>query len=162
MALASGSGNNMYQGMTAMENMFRKGFFLLALALFLAWPGSAAWAGGSFAFEDLQPILNQQPVLSQWLTASLDFDQTGLAVRLGQNVYPHLGGARVGPYAILAKPKGKAGPFTLQVTVNTKIIFLDKAGKPMADSDKSEPWHIKEKLSSVTVEPSGGDLRVDF
>jgi hypothetical protein len=129
----------------------RKGVFLLALALLVALPGSMAWAGGSFSFEqDLQPILNQQPVLAKWLTGGLDFDETGDAVRIGQNVNPRFGGLRVGPYVILAKPKAAAGPFTLEVTVETEIISLNKAGKPV---EVSQAQTIKEKFSSVTVKP---------
>ena len=132
-------------------DMIRKGVGLLALAVLISWPGAAAWAGGSFSFEqDLRPILNQQPVLAQWLTGGLDFDQTGDAVRIGQNVNPRLGGLRVGPYVILAKPKGAAGPFTLEVTVETEIICRNQAGKPV---DVSQAQTIKEKFSSVTVKP---------
>ena len=131
-------------------NLFRKGVFWLVMAVLLSWPGALAWAGGSFGFEDIQPILQQQPVLAQWLTGGLDFDETGDAVRIGQNVNPRFGGRRVGPYVILAKPKGASGPFTLEVTVETDLICLDKAGKPV---DVSKAQTIKEKFSSVTVKP---------
>jgi hypothetical protein len=129
----------------------RKGVFLLALALLLAWPGVKAWAGGSFSFaQNLQPILNQQPVIAKWLTGSLEFDQIGDAVRIGQNVNPRFGGLRVGPYVILAKPKGAAGPFSLEVTVETDLICLNAAGKPV---DFTKAQTIKEKFSSVTIKP---------
>jgi hypothetical protein len=39
--------------------MVRKGVGWLALAVLISLPGALAWAGGSFAFEDLRPILNQ-------------------------------------------------------------------------------------------------------
>ena len=133
-----------------MLNLFRKGVGWLALAVLIFLPGSAAWAGGSFAYEDLQPILNQQPVLAQWLTGGLDFDQTGDAVRIGQNVNPRFGGLRVGPYVILARPKGASGPFTLEVTVETELICRNAAGK---DVDVSQAQVIQEKFSSVSVRP---------
>lgn len=133
-----------------MANLVRKGVLLSVLALLLSWTSSAAWAGGSFAFEDLQPILNQQPVLAKWLTGGLDFDQTGDAVRLGQNVNPRFGGRRIGPYVILAKPKGASGPFSLEVTVETEYICRDKAGKPVEVFEAST---IQEKFASVTVKP---------
>jgi hypothetical protein len=133
-----------------MLNLFRKGLCLLVLALLIFLPGSAAWAGGSFAFEDLRPILNQQPVLAKWLTGGLDFDQTGDAARVGQNVNPRFGGLRVGPYVILAKPNGASGPFTLEVTVETELLCRDAAGKPV---EVSEAQTIQEKFSSVTVKP---------
>jgi hypothetical protein len=129
----------------------RNGVFLLVLAVLISFPGSAAWAGGSFSYEqDLLPILNQQPVLAKWLTGGLDFDETGDAIRLGQNVNPRFGGLRVGPYVILAKPKGAAGPFTLEVTVETDLISLNKAGKPV---DVSKAQTIEQKFSSVSVKP---------
>ena len=131
-------------------NMVRKGIGVLALALLVSLPGAVAWAGGSFAFEDLQPILNQQPVLAKWLTGGLDFDQTGDAVRIGQNVNPRFGGRRIGPYVILAKPKGAAGPFSLAVTVETELICLNAAGKPVG---VPEAQTIQEKFASVTVKP---------
>jgi len=72
-------------------DMVRKGIGVLVMAFLISLPGSAAWAGGSFAFEDLRPILNQQPELAKWLTAGLEFDQADIAVRLGQNAV-HFGG----------------------------------------------------------------------
>ena len=131
-------------------DMVRKGIGVLVMAFLISLPGSAAWAGGSFAFEDLRPILNQQPELAKWLTAGLEFDQADIAVRLGQNVNPRFGGLRLGPYVILAKPKGASGPFTLEVTVETDLICRDAAGKPV---DVSKAQTIQEKFSSVTVKP---------
>jgi hypothetical protein len=128
----------------------RKGAAGLVLALLVVLPGSMAWAGGSFAYEDLWPILQQQPVLAQWLTGGLDFAETGDASRLGQNVNPRFGGRRVGPYVILAKPKGAAGPFTFEVTVATELICRDAAGK---DVDVSKAQDIREKLASVSIRP---------
>ncbi|HEY9072492.1 MAG TPA: hypothetical protein VIN67_00045 [Desulfobaccales bacterium] len=122
----------------------------MVLAVSISWPGAAAWAGGSFAFEDLRPILNQQPVLAQWLTGGLEFAETGDALRIGQNVNPRFGGRRVGPYVILAKPKGAAGPFTLEVTVETELICKNKAGKPV---EVSQAQTIQEKFVAVTVKP---------
>jgi hypothetical protein len=135
---------------TSIAVMIRKGVGWLVMAVLISLPGSAAWAGGSFALEDLRPILNQQPVLAQWLTGSLDFDETGYAIRIGQNVNPRFGGLRVGPYVILAKPKGAAGPFSLEVTVETELICLNKAGKPV---DVSKAQTIEEKFASVSVKP---------
>ena len=123
---------------------------LLGIFLLLALPGLVAWAGGSFSVEDLRPILQPEPVLAKWLNDGLDFDETGDAVRIGQNVNPRFGGSRVGPYTILAKPKGAAGPFTLEVTVETALICRNAAGK---DVDVSEATDIQEKFASVSVRP---------
>ena len=135
---------------TIIPVIFRKRVCWLALAVLVSFPGSAAWAGGSFALEELLPILQQEPVIGKWLTDGLEFDHTGDAVRLGQNVNPRFGGRRLGPYVILAKPKGAPGPFTLEVTVETELICLNKAGKPV---DVSEAQTIQEKFASVTIKP---------
>jgi hypothetical protein len=131
-------------------HLVRKGVCLLGLAVLISLPGSSAWAGGSFALEDLRPILQQEPVMAKWLTDGLEFAETGDAGRIGQNVNPRFGGRRLGPYVILAKPKGASGPFTLEVTVETELICRDAAGKPV---DVSEAHTIQEKFSSVTVRP---------
>jgi hypothetical protein len=130
--------------------MRRKRVLWLAMVVLVSWPGAAAWAGGSFAWEDLQPILHQQPVLAQWLTGSLEFAASGGAVRIGQNVNPRFGGRRIGPYVILAKPKGAAGPFTLEVTVETELRCRNAAGK---DVDVSQAQTIQETFAAVTVRP---------
>jgi hypothetical protein len=131
-------------------HLVRKGVCLLGLAVLVSLPGSSAWAGGSFALEDLRPILNQAPVMAKWLTGGLEFAETGDAVRIGQNVNPRFGGLRIGPYVILAKPKGASGPFTLEVTVETELICRNAAGKEV---DVSQAQVIQEKFSSVTVRP---------
>ena len=130
--------------------LVRKGVCLLGMALLVALPGSAAWAGGSFALEDLKPILKQEPVIAKWLNDGLEFDETGTAGRIGQNVNPRFGGRRIGPYVILAKPKGAAGPFTLEVTVETELICQNAAGKAV---DVSKAQVIQEKFASVSVRP---------
>jgi hypothetical protein len=129
---------------------FRKGLGLLGMAVLISLPGSPSRAGGSFAFDDLRPILHQQPALAQWLTGGLEFDQTGDAIRIGQNVNPRFGGRRIGPYVILAKPKGAAGPFTLEVTVETELVCRNAAGKAV---DVSKAQTIQETISAVTVRP---------
>jgi hypothetical protein len=130
--------------------LVRKGVWLLGLAVLVSLAGSSAWAGGSFALEDLRPILQQEPVMAKWLTDGLEFAETGDALRLGQNVNPRFGGRRLGPYVILAKPKGASGPFTLEVTVETELICRNAAGK---DVDVSKAHTIQEKFSSVSVRP---------
>ena len=128
----------------------RKGVCLLGMAVLVSLPGSSAWAGGSFALDDLRPILKQEPVMAKWLTDGLEFAETGDAVRIGQNVNPRFGGRRIGPYVILAKPKGAAGPFTMEVTVETELMCRNAAGKAV---DVSQAQVIQEKFSSVTVRP---------
>jgi hypothetical protein len=39
-------------------------------------------AHGTFAFDDLKPILNQKPMLAKFLYSTLDFDEGGIASRI--------------------------------------------------------------------------------
>ena len=113
----------------AMENKILKGTTMVTVALLFLALGHSAWAGGSFIRDDLLHILEQQPAIAAWVVNGLDLDESGYAMRIGLNVNPNLGGLRVGPYTILAKPKGVRGPFTLEVTVETECNGLDDAGK---------------------------------
>jgi hypothetical protein len=130
--------------------LVRNAIGLLGMVILVSLPGSSAWAGGSFALEDLRPILQQEPGLATWLIDGLEFAETGEAVRIGQNVNPRFGGLRLGPYVILAKPKGASGPFTLEVTVETELICRNAAGKNV---DVPQAQTIQEKFSSVSVRP---------
>lgn len=134
-----------------MPGIARTGFLFFALALLICSSCSMALAEGSFSFEaDLMPILKQKPAIAKWLTGSLDFDDSGDALRIGDNVMPQFGGRRVGPYVILAKPKGASGPCTLEVTVETDMICKNKSGKVV---DCAKARTMEEKFCSVTVKP---------
>ena len=118
------------------------------MAVVLVW-ASGALAGGSFSTEEnLMPLLNQQPKLKAWLLGALELDELGSANRIGNNVNPRLGGLRVGPYVVLAKPKGAPGDFTLELTFNTEISCLNAAGKP-TDLDKAHK--VTEQLIDVQI-----------
>ncbi|MDR3570503.1 MAG: hypothetical protein P4L43_20965 [Syntrophobacteraceae bacterium] len=135
-----------------MAKIVCKGLLFFALALLLCSSGAIARAGGSFSFtDDLLPILREQPLIATWLTASLDFDDTGDAVRIGENVMPQFGGQRIGPYVILAKPKGASGPFTMEVTVETEMVCKNKSGQVVDDCSKAGA--MEQNFTSVTVKP---------
>ena len=89
-------------------------------------------------------------MVAKWLTGGLEFAETGDAMRIGQNVNRRFGGRRIGPYVILAKPRGASGPFTMEVTVETELGCRNAAGK---DVDVSQAHTIQEKFSSVSVRP---------
>ena len=78
-------------------------FVAACLALLLP---HASFAGGTFPFSQLKPILEQKPMLASHLFSTLDFAEWGMASRVGSIVNEKLGGARLGPYRIRAKPKG--------------------------------------------------------
>lgn len=123
---------------------------VLAATLLVMALAQSAWGGGSFAREDLIPILGQQPAIAAWVAGGLDLDESGDAMRIGQNVNPNLGGLRVGPYVILAKPRGASGPFTLEVTVETELNCMDDNGNSV---ELEKAASIEEIFSSITVRP---------
>ncbi|WP_163839528.1 hypothetical protein [Pseudoxanthomonas sacheonensis] len=122
----------------------------LLFAVFLVVSTPAA-AGGSFdAHLELKPITNQIPELWQVLTGSLELQQSGWASRIGNEVNPQLGGTRVGPYCLLAKPKSASGPYTLEVCINTEQIWLDSHGKK---STLGQASRVEERFVSVEIKP---------
>ncbi len=125
--------------------MKRLGGVVLSLSLALG-----ALAGGSCDFEeDVQPVLMQQPKLGEHLLATLDIYRTATAVRIGSSVNEELGGTRVGPYQLYAKPKDAKGPYIFELTVNTKQTFLDAEGRKTTVEKAAS---VKEKLENVQIE----------
>jgi hypothetical protein len=73
-------------------------------------------AGGTVGLSDIDPLLRQRPGLRNFLTISVDLNDTVMAaVRFGPQ-FEHLSGARMGPYMIEARPKG------LHATLNRSIV----------------------------------------
>jgi hypothetical protein len=108
-------------------------------------------AGGSFLMEDIRPILDQSPVVRNFLISTLDFEKSGDANRIGNNVNPRLGGTRLGPYCVPAKPKGKTGRNTMIVCIITEYIFRDKAGKICK---LEQAYSVNEKFISLDIKPA--------
>jgi hypothetical protein len=49
---------------------------------------------------------------------------------------------------VLAKPKGAAGDYTLELTFNTETTFLNAAGKP---TDLEKAHKVKEQFVDVQI-----------
>ena len=107
------------------------------------------FAGGSFSFNiELKPILNQHPVIKDFVLKSFDISESGWASRIGQQVNEKFGGRRIGPYHIKAKPKEYQGKDTFELIFHTEKIFLDKNGEP---TDLTKADIIKEKFKSLEI-----------
>jgi len=114
-------------------------------------------AGGSFSVDtELDPILNQVPEIKRILSESLEIQESGWASRIGQAVNPRLGGRRIGPYHVRAKPKGAAGDFTLELIVHTTHVLTDAKGEP---SDLPSATLISETFASVEIKPLTKECR---
>jgi hypothetical protein len=120
--------------------------FIVAVLFF----SSASYSGGSFILDDIKPILNQAPVIQKYLFTNFELEKIGDANRIGNNVNPRLGGTRLGPYCVNAKPKGAKGKNTFKLCINTEYQFRDQAGKPCK---LEQAYSVKEKFGSVEIKP---------
>ena len=121
---------------------------LLSLFIFGAFV-SQVFAGGSFRLDiELEPILNQQPLIKDFLLEAFDIAESGWASRIGQQVNEKFGGRRIGLYHIKAKPKGYQGEYIFELIFHTEKIFLDKNGEP---TDLINADVIKEKIKSLEI-----------
>jgi hypothetical protein len=126
---------------------FFAALIIIATALIVS---SISYAGGSFLIEDIKPILVQSPEIQKYLFDTLELERSGDANRIGNNVNPRLGGTRLGPYCINAKPKGAKGKNTFNVCINTEYQFRNHAGNPC---ELSEAYSVNEKFISVEIKP---------
>ena len=122
--------------------------FVLA-ALFLA--SASLSAGGSFNVNvEFLSVKSQIPELWSSLSAAFDIAETGGANMVGNNVNERLGHSRIGPYCLPAKPKGKAGPYTLSICFNTEVQWLGSNGQT---TELPEASSYSEKFVSVEITP---------
>jgi len=121
---------------------------LLSIFIFGAFI-SQVFAGGSFRLDiELAPILNQQPLIKDFVLENFDIAESGWASRIGQQVNGKFGGKRIGPYNIKAKPKDDQGEYTFELIFHTEKIFLDKNGAP---TDLINANIIRENFKSLEI-----------
>ncbi|MBK8325289.1 MAG: hypothetical protein IPL06_22155 [Betaproteobacteria bacterium] len=124
-------------------------------AFFLAAVLPAAAAGSFDADVELMPIRRQVPDLWAALGQSFDLAKSGWANRIGTPVNAELGGRRIGPYCLAAKPKGAPGPNSWEICFNTEAKYSDARGLPaLLENAKS----VEETFASVEIKPMGGRL----
>lgn len=109
-----------------------------------------AYGGGSFGLERVMPLLKQNESIYLFVMDTLDLESGGWAVRIGSNVNPDLGGARIAPYTIRAKRKGAKGDWTYLLQINAETTYYDSNGK---DVPLQEGKTIKEKLVGIELLP---------
>ncbi len=119
-------------------------FFTLILAL-----AQPVCATGSFQLEDIMALLDQEKEIRGFLLKNLELAPGGSANRIGQAVNPNLGGARVGPYVLNAKPKG-AKDWAFEIHIEVKTEYLDAAGKPV---ELERATSFRETFLSVRIAP---------
>jgi hypothetical protein len=122
--------------------------FLIPIILLTALVPYSSFAGGSFRIERVLPLLQQDKDLNQFIISTLDLDSGGWATRIGSRVNEDLGGARIAPYSICAKPKGSSGPWIFYLIIEADTEFFDAQGKSVPlEQGKT----IKEKLTGIKL-----------
>lgn len=122
---------------------------LIGIALVLC-SASLALGGGSVQLSDIQPLLNQQPLLWKFFEDHFEISENGGGLRLGSEGIP-LRGYRVGPYEFPAKFKGAKGDYDLKVTITTDLYFLDAQGKEV--TDEMQAVKKEEVLTGIRLGP---------
>ena len=108
-----------------------------------------AVAGGTISLDELEPLLRQKPEIQAFLMSSLEMDRTAMAaVRLGSH-FKALGGTRVGPYLIQARPKTPGNSRVLEVVLCTDARFFDESEKET--EDEANAVRLVEKLTVVML-----------
>ncbi len=123
---------------------------ILVAAIFLSVHLPSLFAGGSFATEQILPLLKQNKELHDFVMGTLELDPSGWATRIGTRVNEDLGGARIAPYSIRARPKGSTGPWQFFLTIEAETTFLDASGK---DVPLEQGKTIKERLTGIQLTP---------
>lgn len=124
---------------------------VVAAAAVLAWAAGVAVAAGSFRPEiELAPILEQVPSIRDFVSATLDLAESGSADRIGTEANRHLGGTRLGPYIIEARPKGSDGPSLFVLVFHTTYRFLDADG---VEVELAAARRVEEKFDFLEIRP---------
>ncbi len=132
---------------------YRKFFIFTAILLSLT---TTALAGGSLPFSDLKELINQQPLLAQFIAEHLDVAEIGTGQRVGGRVNEELAGSRVAPYEFDAKPKGEKGDFTLLLVIEAETNFLDANGKKVRMEKAAK---IQERFTGILLRLPTADER---
>ncbi len=105
------------------------------LSVLLAMLAAGARAGGSLESEKVIALLKQNRALWACLGDTMEFAPVAAGVRCG-NHWPYLGGARMAPYTLQARPKGEK-EYSILVTVECEQRFFDETGYelPMKDGE---------------------------
>lgn len=132
----------------------------LTTLLFLA-AANNCFAGASFDFEKhLRPLLERDSALGRHLLDTLEFGRVGVSTRVGRRASRHLGGTRIGPYEIPARPKGSKGAFIFRVTIEAEQVYSDASGKSMLP-DEENIFEILDKAVSVNETPKSFKIEID-
>ncbi len=120
------------------------------LFIFFILVTGAAKAEGTISFrKHVWPIMQQKEFFAKYLDDIFIFGNDAVAIRIGGNVAPHLGGARIGPYQVRVRAKNDESKEAVMV-IYTRIDFIDKRGRKTDDMRKAVS--VKETFDSIELE----------
>src|SRR5438876_582540 len=122
--------------------------FVVSVMLTAAVGTCHARSRGSLNLSDIDDLLARDKEISAQITADFDMFHVGVADMIDRSESVKLNGARIGPYRFPARPKGRPGPYTYEIIIETRATFIDKAGHP-APSRKAEDF--KEEIKSILI-----------
>lgn len=118
--------------------------------------------GGSVSFDDqFLPLLQQNKPLAAALLKTFDFRDSVYA-QSDFGDHTQFGGEKLGPYTVLAKPKGSASEWVFEITVQTTWTVYDRNGQVIALKDENgkmtgifEPnaVRLEETFDRLTIKP---------
>ena len=123
--------------------------FLCALAVCGA--PSIVFAGGSVGFEQVEPLLREQPATYRWLASTLRFPDSAFAEVRFAPYFRKLGGGRMGPYNFTAQTRDRAHPGRVEIVVCTTSQFVDAKDHPVRGDRIFLAARVIEHLSSIVV-----------
>ena len=113
-----------------------------------------ARADGSVSFvADVLPLIKARPNFEEFIRSTFHITDTGWGVRIGNEVMPHLGGARMGPYEFQAVWHSRHGDVPVTLVVDTDIKFFDRKGREIRNGQLKNAANLKETFSAIEIEP---------
>lgn len=99
------------------------------------------------------PMIKTRPEFARFLLETFKISDDGLGTRISDQAMPHLGGARIGPYAFQATWHGANGDVPVTLIIDTDIKFFDRAGREIKDGRLKKAVGFQESFSSLEIEP---------
>jgi hypothetical protein len=122
--------------------------YRIASALLLCVTADSA-AGGTLGTKELESLMAQKPNVRAALMSSLTLSESAFAeTRLGSH-FPHLEGARIGPYTIRATSQDGRN---VEIVLCTTYRFLDGKGRAVANAAMETARSIDERLDAVLIQ----------
>jgi hypothetical protein len=120
-------------------------------ALVIGGAPSTVLAGGSVGFEQVQPLLLEQPATYRWLVSTLRLPSSAFAQVRFASYFRKLGGRRMGPYSFTAQTRESAHPGQVEVVVCTTSRFVDAEDHVLQGDRIFSASRVIEHLSSIVV-----------